>query len=102
LTHNTSREIVGPDGHVSFSVQIEPNSKDDSNVSFKSTVLASAHGYISTSKAIFYSSTSTRSHQDEVEQSIINKNGSTELALSILKDVQKKQAKNGIRFALDK
>jgi hypothetical protein len=99
-SNNTSKEIVG-DGHVTFFAQIEPNSKDNSIVSFKSTVLASAPGYVSTSKAISYSSTSL-SHHGEEKQSIINKNGSGELALNILKDVQKKLEQNGIRFSLGK
>lgn len=98
-SNNTSKEIVGGNGHVTFSAQIEPNSRDNSNISFKSTVRASAPGYISTSKAISYSSTSS-SHHDEENQSIIN--NSSELALNILKDVQKKLEQNGIRFALGK
>ncbi|MGA9150601.1 MAG: hypothetical protein WBZ36_08485 [Candidatus Nitrosopolaris sp.] len=100
-SNNTSKEVVGRDGHVTFSVQIEPNSKDSGNISFKSTVLASAPGYISTSKAISsYSSTSLSHHEEK--QFITNKNGSGELALNILKDVQKKLEQNGIRFALGK
>ena len=100
-SNNTSKEVVGRDGHVTFSAQIEPNSKDSSNINFKSTVLASAPGYISTSKVSSYSSISL-GHHDEEKQSIINKNGSGELALNILKDVQKKLEQNGIRFALGK
>lgn len=101
-SNNTSKEVVGRDGHVTFSAQIEPNSKDSSNISFKSTVLASAPGYISTSKAISsYSSSTSLSHHEE-KQSITNKNGSGELALNILKDVQKKLEQNGITFALGK
>jgi hypothetical protein len=98
-SNNTSKEVVGRDG--TFSAQIEPNSKDSSNINFKSTVLASAPGYISTSKVSSYSSISL-GHHDEEKQSIINKNGSGELALNILKDVQKKLEQNGIRFALGK
>jgi hypothetical protein len=101
-SNNTSKEIVGRDGHVTFSAQIEPNSKDSGNISFKSTVLASAPGYISTSKAISSYSSTSLSHHDEEKQSIINKNGSGELALNILKDVQQKLEQNGIRFALGK
>ncbi|MGB6592124.1 MAG: hypothetical protein WA323_09700 [Candidatus Nitrosopolaris sp.] len=106
-SNGTSKEIVGHDGHVTFSAQIKPNSKDNSNISFKSTVLASAPGYISTSKAISsYSSTSTithvGSHHQEEKQSIINKNSSSELAQNILKNVQKKLEQNGIDFALGK
>jgi hypothetical protein len=100
-SNNTSKEIVGRDGHVTFSAQLEPNSKDNSNISFKSTVLASAPGYISTSKAISSYSSTSLSH-DEEKQSITNKNGSGEFALNILKDVQKKLEQNGIRFALGK
>jgi len=101
-SNNTSKEIVGRDGHVTFSAQIGPNSKDNSNISFKSTVRASAPGYISTSKAISSYSFTSLSHHDEEKQSIINNNGSSELALNILKDVQKKLEQNGIRFALGK
>ena len=94
-SNNTSKEVVGRDGHVTFSVQIEPNSKDSSNINFKSTVLASAPGYISTSKVSSYSSTSLSHHDEE-------KNGAGELALNILKNVQKKLEQNGIRLALGK
>jgi len=101
-SNNTSKEIAGRNGHVTFSAQIEPNSKISSNISFKSTVLASAPGYISTSKAISSYSSTSLSHHDEEKQSIINKNGSGELALNILKDIQQKLEQNGIRFALGK
>jgi hypothetical protein len=101
-SNNTSKEIVGRNGHVTFSAQIEPNSKDNSDISFKSTVLASAPGYISTSKALSSYSSTSLSHHDEEKQSITNKNGSGEFALNILKDVQKKLQQNGIRFALGK
>jgi hypothetical protein len=100
--NNTSKEVVGRDGHVTFSAQIEPNSKGSSDINFKSTVLASAPGYISTSKAISSYSSTSLSHHDEETQSIINKKGSDELALNILKDVQKKLEQNGIKFALGK
>ena len=106
-SNSTSKEIVGHNGRVTYSAQIKPNSKHNSNISFRTTVLASARGYISTSKtSSSSSSTSTMtylgSHQEEEEQSIINKNGSGKLTQNILKDVQKKLEQNGIDYALGK
>lgn len=100
-SNGTSKEIVGHDGQANFSAEIKPNSKDNNNISFKTTIDASAPGYISTSKpSSSYTSTSTYfgSHQE----SIIHENGSGQLTQNILKDVQKKLEQNGINFALEK
>ena len=106
-SNSTSKEIVGHNGQVTYSVQIKPNSKNNSDIGFRTAILASAPGYISTSKtSSSYSSASTMtylgSQQEEEEQSIINKNGSGELPQNILKNVQKKLEQNGIDFALGK
>ena len=90
-SNDTSKEIVGHNGEVIYSAEIKPNSKDNSNIGFRTTVQAFAPGYISTSKASSYSSSSStlimtdNSHQD----SIINNNASSNLAQNILKNVSK-------------
>ena len=99
----TSKEIVGHSGEVTYSAEIKPNSKDDSNISFRTTVQAFVPGYISTSKASSYSSSSStlimtdNSHQE----SIINNNASSNLTQNILKNVQKELEQNGIDFSLE-
>jgi hypothetical protein len=95
-SNDTSKEIVGHNGEVTYSVEIKPNSKDNSNIGFRTTVQAFAPGYISTSKASSYSSSSStlimrdNSHQE----SIINNNASSNLAQNILKNVQNKLEQN--------
>lgn len=100
-SNGTSKEIVGHNGEVTFSVEIKPNSKDNSNINFRTTVQASAPGYISTSKTSS-SSKSTITHNGSHQDSIINNNGSDNLTQNILKNVQKKLEQNGIDFALGK
>jgi hypothetical protein len=43
-SNSTTKEIVGHDGEVTYSTEIEPNSKNG-NISFTATVQASALGY---------------------------------------------------------
>jgi hypothetical protein len=102
-SNDTSKEIVGQNGEVTYSAEIKPNSKDNSNIGFRTTVQAFAPGYISTSKASSYSSSSStlimadNSHQE----SIINNNASSNLMLNILKNVQNELERNGIDFSLE-
>jgi hypothetical protein len=100
-SNGTSKEIVGHDGQANFSAEIKPNSKDNNNISFKTTVDASAPGYISTPKTSS-SYTSTMTYFGSHQESIINNNGSGQLTQNILKNVQKKLEQNGINFALEK
>ena len=96
-SNGTSKEIVGHNGEVTYSVEIKPNSKDSSNISFRTTVQASAPGYIFTSKTTTSSSSSSMSTSNSNHQeSIINNN----LTQTILKNVQKKLKQNGIDIAL--
>jgi hypothetical protein len=102
-SNDTSKEIIGHNGEVIYSAEIKPNSKDNSNIGFSTTVQAFAPGYISTSKASSYSSSSStlimtdNSHQE----SIINNNASSNLTQNILKNVQNKLEQNGIDFSLE-
>lgn len=102
-SNDTSKEIVGHNGEVTYSAEMKPNSKDNSNIGFRTTVQAFAPGYISTSKASSYSSSSStlimtdNSHQE----SIINNNASSNLAQNIIKNVQKELEQNGIDFSLE-
>lgn len=96
-SNGTSKEIVGHNGEVTYSAEIKPNSKDSSNISFRTTVTASAPGYISTSKTTTSSSSSSMSASNSNRQeSIINNN----LTQTILKNAQKKLKQNGIDIAL--
>ena len=96
-SNGTSKEIVGHNGEVTYSAEIKPNSKDSNNISFRTTVQASAPGYISTSKTTTSSSSSSMSTSNSNRQeSIINNN----LTQTILKNVQKKLKQNGIDIAL--
>jgi hypothetical protein len=96
-SNDTSKEIVGHNGEVTYSAEIKPNSKDSSNISFRTTVQASAAGYISTSKTTTSSSSSSMSTSNSNHQeSIINNN----LTQTILTNVQKKLKQNGIDIAL--
>jgi hypothetical protein len=103
-SNDTSKEIVGRNGEVTYSAEIKPNSKDNSNIGFRTTVQAFAPGYITTSKTSSYSSSSStlimtdNSHQE----SIINTNASSNLTQNILKNVQNKLEQNGIDFSLGK
>lgn len=102
-SNDTSKEIVGHNGEVTYSAEIKPNLKDNNNIDFRTTVHAFAPGYISTSKASSYSSSSStlimtdNSHQE----SIINNNASSNLAQNIIKNVQKELEQNGIDFSLE-
>jgi hypothetical protein len=107
-SNSTTKEIVGHSGEITYSAEIKPNSKNSSNINFKTTVQASAPGYISTSKTSSSSSlsttstsTSTSTMTSKSNQSIIN-NGSDNLTQSILKNVQRQLKQNGIDIALGK
>lgn len=71
-SNGTSKEIVGHHGEVAYSIYINPNSKNDSNVSFKATVQASAPGYLSTSKTTTSSSSSSSSSSTSTSTSTSN------------------------------
>jgi hypothetical protein len=99
-SNGTSKEIIGYNGEVTYSVEIKPNSKNNSNVSFRATVQASAPGYISTSKTTtsFSSSssssssstsTSTVTSNSNHQKSIVNNSGTDDLAQNTVKDVEK-------------
>jgi hypothetical protein len=98
-SNGTSKEIVGHNGEVTYSAEIKPNSKDSSNISFRTTVQASAPGYVSTSKTTTSSSSSSSSTStsDSNHQESINNNNLTQ---TILKNAQKKLKQNGIDIAL--
>jgi hypothetical protein len=94
-SNGTSKEIVGHNGEVTYSAEIKPNSKDSSNISFRTTVQVSAPGYVSTSKTTTSSSSMSTSNSNH-QESIINDN----LTRTLLKNVQKKLKQNGIDIAL--
>jgi len=71
-SNGTSKEIVGHHGEVAYSMNINPNSKNDSNVSFRATVQASAPGYLSTSKTTTSSSSSSSSSSTSTSTSTSN------------------------------
>jgi hypothetical protein len=101
-SNDTSKEIVGHNGEVTYSAEIKPNSKDNSNIDYRTTVQAFAPGYISTSKASSYSSSSSLIMTDNRRQeSIINNNASSNLMQNILKNVQNELERNGIDFSLE-
>ncbi len=104
-SNGTSKEIEGHSGEITYSAEIKPNSKNSSNINFKTTVQASAPGYISTSKtssSSSLSSTSTSTMTSKSNQSISNNNGSDNLTQNILKNVQRQLKQNGIEIALGK
>jgi hypothetical protein len=98
-SNGTSKEIVGHNGEVTYSAKIKPAPNNNSNMSFRATVEASAPGYISTSKTTTSSSSSLTSKSAETSSS--SHGGSIEnLTQNILKDVQKKLKENGINSTL--
>jgi len=98
-SNSTSKEIVGHNGEVDYSAKIKPAPNNNSNMSFRVTVEASAPGYISTSKTTTSSSSSFASKSTETSSS--SHEGSIEnLTQNILKDVQKKLKENGINDTL--
>jgi hypothetical protein len=104
-SNGTSKEIVGHSGEITYSAEIKPNSKNSNNINFKTTIQASAPGYISTSKtssSSSLSSTSSSTMTSKSNQSIINNNGSDNLTQNILKNVQRQLKQNGIDIALGK
>jgi hypothetical protein len=104
-SNGTTKEIVGHSGEITYSAEIKPNSKNSSNINFKTTVQASAPGYISTSKtssSSSLSSTSTSTMTSKSNQSMSNNNGSDNLTQNILKNVQRQLKQNGIEIPLGK
>jgi len=100
-SNDTFKEIVGHNGEVTYSAEIKPNSKDNSNIGFRTTVQAFAPGYISTSKGSSYSSSSsTLIMTDNSHQESINNNASRDLTQNILKNIQNKLEQNGIDLSL--
>lgn len=62
-SNGTNKEIISHNGEVSYSSEINPNPRHESNSHYNATVEASAPGYISTTKTSTLSSTSiTRSN----------------------------------------
>ena len=100
-SNGTSKVIVGHNGEVEYSAKIQPNPNNNSNMSYKATVEASAPGYISTSKTTTSSSSSSSFTSKSTETSNSSHEGSIEnLTTNILKDVQKKLKANGINATL--
>lgn len=56
-SNGTNKEIIGHNGEVSYSSEINPNPRHESNSHYNATVEASAPGYISTTKTSTLSST---------------------------------------------
>ena len=101
-TNNTSKEIVGHNGEITYSAEIKPNSKDNSNIGFRTTVQAFAPGHIATSKASSYSSSSSiLTMRDNSHQESINNNAFSNLTRNILKNVLNELERNGIDFSLE-
>jgi hypothetical protein len=73
-SNGTSKEIVSHSGEITYSVEIKPNSKNNSNISFKATVEAFAPGYISTSKSTKSSSSSSTSMSTTTSNTNSNSN----------------------------
>jgi hypothetical protein len=100
-SNGTSKVIVGHNGEVEYSAKIQPNPNNNSNMSYKATVEASAPGYISSSKTTTSSSSSSSFTSKSTETSNSSHEGSIEnLTTNILKDVQKKLKANGINATL--
>jgi hypothetical protein len=77
-SNGTSKEIVGYNGEAKYSIEIKPNSKNNSDQSFKATVEAFAPGYISTSKTTTSSSSSSSTSSvtsNSNQESTINNSG---------------------------
>jgi hypothetical protein len=106
-SNDTSKEIVGHNGEVTYSAEIKPNSKDNSNIGFRTTVQAFAPGYISASKVSSYSSSSStlimtdKSHQESIINNKSHQNAFSNLTQNILKNVQNELERNGIDFSLE-
>jgi cell pole-organizing protein PopZ len=98
-SNGTSKEIVGHNGEVAYSAIIKPTPNNNSNMSFRATVEASAPGYISTSKTTTSSSSSFASKSTETSSSS-HERSIENLTQNILKDVQKRLKENGINATL--
>jgi len=56
-SNGTTKEVIGRNGHVTYSVELNPNTQNNS--SYNATVVASAPGYIPTTKTTTSSTAST-------------------------------------------
>jgi len=102
-SNNTSKEMIGHNGEVTYSAKLKPNSKGINNIAIRATVQAFAPGYISATKTILSSSsTSIITSNKSSKESIVNTNASSNLAQKILRNVQNRLEENGIDFSLGK
>jgi hypothetical protein len=102
-SNDTSKEMIGHNGEVTYSAELKPNSKGINNIDIRATVQAFAPGYISAAKTLLSSSsTSIITSNNSSKESIVNTNASSNLAQKILRNVQKKLEENGIDFSLGK
>jgi hypothetical protein len=102
-SNDTSKEMIGHNGEVTYSAELKPNSKGINNIGIRATVQAFAPGYISATKNLLSSSsTSIITSNNSSKESIVNTNASSNLAQKILRNVQKKLEENGIDFSLGK
>ena len=105
-SNDASKEIVGHNGEVIYSVKIKPDLKGNTNMTIRTTAKAFAPGY-STKTSLSPSSTSiitSNSSSSRSSKAIIssNSNVSSTLAQNILRNVQKRLEQNGIDFSLGK
>jgi hypothetical protein len=102
-SNDTSKEMIGHNGEVTYSAELKPNSKGINNIGITTTVQAFAPGYISAAKTLLSSSsTSIITSNNSSKESIVNTNASSNLAQKILRNVQKRLEENGIDFSLGK
>lgn len=92
------KEFVGHCGEVKYSTDIKPNLKNSSNINIKTTVLASAPGYISTFKtsslSTFTSIMTSKSNQSSVNNNLtlnMFKENLSKLVLTLLLVVRLQQ-----------
>jgi hypothetical protein len=101
-SNDTYKEMIGHNGEVTYSAELKPNSKGINNISIMATVQAFAPGYISATKNLLSSSSTSIITSNNSKESIVNTNASSKLAQKILRNVQKKLEENGIDFSLGK
>jgi hypothetical protein len=101
-SNNTSKEMIGHNGEVTYSAELKPNSKGINNIGIRATVQAFAPGYISATKTFLSSSSTSIITSNNSKESIVNSNASSNLAQKILRNVQKRLEQNGIDFSLEK
>ena len=102
-SNDTSKETIGHNGEVTYSAKLKPNSKGINNTAIRATVQAFAPGYLSATKTILSSSsTSIITSNKSSKESIVNTNASSNLAEKIIRNVQNRLEENGIDFSLGK